>query len=698
MASRLLRLFLGAVPGEMDGERAALDGRVLPVLRARAREMGVEIVVVDPSAAPGEWDLARRLQEIERCELFVALLGERYGEPPPTIPPAVMAAQPWLAGTPGWSLVELEIEHGALRHAQRGTATFFYFRDPGFPALAPDQQRGRFLAENERAAVRLASLKERIRASGQPLFDGYPCGASDGLGRATRMGTFAERVLADLWKAVQERVHEPRPSRAAAAVTATRPPAPPPPAITRDPAPGPEPPRRHLPPDRPLPVHENVQFTVYRPRAVEPMKWFPLLAFAHLAELPSDAPPDAADPAEEVRKQAGAVLGDLAGGYADVKQDSRVAIPDEAEITFLPEIPGFDVNPPRRTFLWLESLQREEFRIRAPARLQGTAVRGRLSVFWGSILLAEVSLAIRVDTSLAATVPPARAASRPFRCIFPSYSHRDARIVEELERYARTLGDRYLRDVHELRAGEVWNDRLKDLIQQADVFQLFWSWNAMRSPYVEEEWRYALSLGRPHFVRPTHWEVPLPEEPARRLPPDDLRRLHFQLLSGSGAPREVERTAGVRAAPQAPAPAEPGHELEGPLKTGRFDGDSTATGLGDWELRPQAAAAPPAMAPARSAPPTPTGGWHLPPSTAAPAPPPAARTAAVPAVPSGGRDRPPPVTAALPSMPLQRPPLPTQGYAPPAMAPGRPIARWSWLAIAIAVAALAWLAFFFFTR
>jgi hypothetical protein len=220
--------------------------------------------------------------------------------------------------------------------------------------MVPEAQRERFLPENEEAAARLAGLKERIRASGRPVFDGYPCGWSEGLGRASRLDAFAEHVFEDLWQAIQERA---RPAAEAVPV-ATAPPPPEPPPL-------PEYPPAQVPPDKALPLHENVQFTVYRPRAVEPMKWFPLLAFAHLEELPADAPADEPDPLQEVREQAHRILGDLADGYADVKQDSRQAVPHEAEITFLPEIPGFEVNPPRRTFLWLESVHREEFRIRA---------------------------------------------------------------------------------------------------------------------------------------------------------------------------------------------------------------------------------------------------------------------------------------------------------------------------------------------
>ena len=56
-----------------------------------------------------------------------------------------------------------------------------------------------------------------------------------------------------------------------------------------------------------------------------------------------------------------------------------------------------------------------------------------------------------------------------------------------------------------------------DFIRAADVFQLFWSRNSMTSPWVRQEWEYALSLGRAHFIRPTYWETPMPEAPERDL-------------------------------------------------------------------------------------------------------------------------------------------------------------------------------------
>src|SRR5262249_54702446 len=141
----------------------------------------------------------------------------------------------------------------------------------------------------------------------------------------------------------------------------------------------------------------------YRPRVVQPEKWYPLLAFAHLAERPPDAPPGTPDPLVEVHRQARQVLGALSPTYHDVTQDSRAAVPRDGEITFGPEVPGIVFNPPRRSFLWQEAVHREEFRLRAGADLNGQTARGRLTVFLGGLILADVSLSIRVDRT--ATLP-----------------------------------------------------------------------------------------------------------------------------------------------------------------------------------------------------------------------------------------------------------------------------------------------------
>ncbi len=77
-------------------------------------------------------------------------------------------------------------------------------------------------------------------------------------------------------------------------------------------------------------------------------------------------------------------------------------------------------------------------------------------------------------------------------------------------------------DVHALRSGQNWEHELWDRIPSSDVFFLFWSLNAMRSPWVEKEWRCALDSHGLEFIDP----VPL-DPPDQALPPPELGSLHF---------------------------------------------------------------------------------------------------------------------------------------------------------------------------
>jgi len=213
-----------------------------------------------------------------------------------------------------------------------------------------------------------------------------------------------------------------------------------------------------------------------------------------------------------------------------------------------------------------EAVHREEFRLRAPADLEGRTVKGRVSAYLGPILIAEVALRFRVESGhlTAPDGPMEPDHGRMFRRIFASFAPADRPVADQFERFARAMGDEYLSSCTALRAGDAWDDRLRELIDGADVFQLFWSRNALRSPMVEREWRHALSLGRPSFIRPVYWEEPLPADPDRDLPPDELRRLHFQRLDGIG-PRQPEGSSeGHRGEPERVRPERPKSSMTDP--------------------------------------------------------------------------------------------------------------------------------------
>ena len=278
---------------------------------------------------------------------------------------------------------------------------------------------------------------------------------------------------------------------------------------------------------------ENVQFSAYRPKAVRPETWEPLLAFAHLSALPADAPAGTPDPIVEVRRQAERVLGDRLPAFQSLVSDSSQSIPRGSELTFAPSGEGLEFNPPQRTFLWNEPVHREEFRFRAESSLNGTTARGRLSVYLGRLLIAQLSLVVQVDQDAAqsttlATSGESRAGR--FRRIFACVARADRVMVAEFQHYARLLQDTFLTSqLERLATGDVAPAPF-DLIDSADVFQLYWSRQLLESPENEREWRYAISLKRPDFIRALYWEEPFPTHPERSLPPAELLSLGFQKI------------------------------------------------------------------------------------------------------------------------------------------------------------------------
>ncbi|HVD87686.1 MAG TPA: TIR domain-containing protein [Jatrophihabitantaceae bacterium] len=303
---------------------------------------------------------------------------------------------------------------------------------------------------------------------------------------------------------------------------------------------------RESPPDYPdatAPiVDDDVQFTVYRPRSVHPEEWRRLLVFAHKTE-PFESHGVRVDPIQQVAQEADALLGQESSSYVQVARDSDADLPRGTTIRFVPDVEGVEFNPPVREFSWQLPVHREEFLFRAARRLQGRVAHGLLSVYVGTVLVADVSLSIRVDSGSSESDPEPVPASR-YRKIFASYSHLDAAIVENVGRVMAAIGDEFMRDVDSLRSGQIWSTELEGYIRECDVFQLYWSSNSMTSDLVSNEWHYALALNRPGFIRPVYWEMPRPVLPERNLPPPELDRLHFSYLP-------------VRIEP--PRPAEPSH-------------------------------------------------------------------------------------------------------------------------------------------
>lgn len=295
------------------------------------------------------------------------------------------------------------------------------------------------------------------------------------------------------------------------------------------------------------PSLQGVQFSVFRPQRVRPCVDYWLLGVAH----PSARLAYASDPLEDVQRLAQRLLAAAPHDVPATPARRAAGVPHQSELTFVPRVEGIDFNPPQRTLRWQGGVQHAAFTLRARGAAPG-ALRGRVSVYLGSLLVADVPLQLRVSADAPLAGEAERVSAPAYRKVYAAYCARDEAVALQLRALASAFDDAYLTDLNELRASERWSQRLAEMIREADVFQLCWSKHAMRSPFVRGEWEYALALGRPEgFIRPVYWETPRPEAPG--LPPPSLDRWHFQPLGidprpAPDAPSEDTRQT-VRGAP-----------------------------------------------------------------------------------------------------------------------------------------------------
>jgi|GEM_PF-3205078 hypothetical protein len=263
---------------------------------------------------------------------------------------------------------------------------------------------------------------------------------------------------------------------------------------------------------------EPIAFSSYYPKEAKPDVWLPLMAYIYK---------DSA--AGIIKQDAMKELGAMISAYRPVSDGALVPIAEGAVITATPTLEGFQFNPPSAQIAFYKDWHRLDFEMRAKTAPLDESVNGRITFTIEGVIAADLPLSVFVSESAAMgagrSPQPAVAEAKPYQAIFCSYSHKDTKIVERVERAIKLLGHTFLRDATTLRSGEDWNAALMAMIDRADIFQLFWSTAAAGSKYVQEEWEYALRTAQQRglqiFIRPVYWEEPMPK------PPSELGAIHF---------------------------------------------------------------------------------------------------------------------------------------------------------------------------
>jgi pSer/pThr/pTyr-binding forkhead associated (FHA) protein len=249
---------------------------------------------------------------------------------------------------------------------------------------------------------------------------------------------------------------------------------------------------------------ERLRFTVFYPPKVVADDWRTLLIYVY----PQRA-------AEDIQRD---FVRFLDNGNTPLPQSSTnddQLLLRGTNITVIPECPGAAFNPKRFSFVWLKDWHRVELRFSVRKEWETSEVAGRISVFAGPLLLGMLPLELHTEQSgRQVEGHHTQVTTSAYQQIFAYYSQDDTAVMMACRNVYRALGFNELARIDALRAGSIADDALRRLIEESAVFQLFWSANAAKSPYVMHECQYALQLKRKaDEIRPVYWDIPMIKPP-----------------------------------------------------------------------------------------------------------------------------------------------------------------------------------------
>jgi hypothetical protein len=259
---------------------------------------------------------------------------------------------------------------------------------------------------------------------------------------------------------------------------------------------------------------DEVSFTARYPKEGNVEKWYTLLVYAHIDTM-----------IKEVRKDA-MRFEDQMGEPRESTSRASTKLVRGTEITIVPKCEGITFNPKQTKIKWMENIHRANFRFRADKTLEGDAAKGHINIFVGPVIIGSLIFSMLINDKEIPKEHEQEEHCSMYRKdkIFISYSHKDTDIALAFKRVHKATGYDVLIDIDSLRSGQEWNSELMRMIDNADIFQLFWSKNSKKSKYCKQKWQHALKRDEEGFIRPLYWQKPLPN------PPSELSKYHFEYV------------------------------------------------------------------------------------------------------------------------------------------------------------------------
>jgi hypothetical protein len=258
----------------------------------------------------------------------------------------------------------------------------------------------------------------------------------------------------------------------------------------------------------PRPITDTIQLAVSAPGVVCPGRSFILDVWAYFdtyrMEINNLAQHAQRDEAITLRSK----------GPVQVQRDTI--------LTVRINIPDFGVKQ-KDTIYWGGTTGNCTFPVKVPDQIELGFYLGIVNFYVGPLLIAKLNFDIEVG-QLQKEDADITTREQRIKTAFASYASDDRnKVLGRIQGMLKLLPqlDIFL-DVASLRSGDHWEKRLEDEIEIRDIFYLFWSSAASKSPWVEKEWRTALSMKGIDCIDP----VPL-EPPDKVPPPPELSSLHF---------------------------------------------------------------------------------------------------------------------------------------------------------------------------
>ena len=260
-----------------------------------------------------------------------------------------------------------------------------------------------------------------------------------------------------------------------------------------------------------------VCFTAYHPKEGTVNSWHTLLVYAHIISVLAKVQEDAKRFADQIKTS------------KETISESSIPIIRGTEITIVPSCKGVTFNPERVSLKWMEDFHRADFRFKADNSLSDDAAKGSIDIYVGPLIIGTLKFAMLFNEKEdAQPVPDHEEHGKMYGKddVFISYSRKDSEIARTFKTVLESSGLDVFLDVDDIRSGQLWEEELTRRIEQAKIFQIFWSPNYSQSENCKKEWEYALKQNKEEgYIRPVYWSTPLSPQP-----PEELNKFNFKYV------------------------------------------------------------------------------------------------------------------------------------------------------------------------